>query len=112
MRLLKFNVSGQEIVKAPGCDFTDIVAGTSNYLVAVFDFDKDWADKTKIAAFYSYPDQKEHAVLIRNNVCMIPPEATDCDLFKVGVVGSKDGQRITTNLITVMQERGSGQWRQ
>ena len=38
MRTLRFKVSGQELIRAPGCDFSNIIAGTSGYLQAAFEF--------------------------------------------------------------------------
>ena len=48
--------------------------------------------------------------MITDGACIVPDEITVCDTFKIGVVGQREnGQRITTNLITIKQERGSGQ---
>ncbi|WP_270289631.1 hypothetical protein [Enterocloster citroniae] len=103
MRTLRFRVSGQELTRAPGCDFSNIIAGTSGYLQTAFEFGPDWDGTVRVAAFY-----------IRDGVCIVPDEITPCDQFKIGVVGQREnGQRITTNLITIKQERGSGQaWQQ
>jgi hypothetical protein len=105
MRTLRFNVSGQELIRAPGCDFSNIIAGTSGYLQAAFEFGADWDGTVRVAAFYPYPQSEEVAALITDGACI-----TVCDTFKIGVVGQREnGQRITTNLITIKQERGSGQ---
>ena len=114
MRTLRFRVSGQELTRAPGCDFSNIIAGTSGYLQVAFEFGPDWDDTVRVAAFYPYLQSPEVGRLIRDGVCIVPDEITPCDQFKIGVVGQREnGQRITTNLITIKQERGSGQaWQQ
>ena len=114
MRTLRFRVSGQELTRAPGCDFSNIIAGTSGYLQTAFEFGPDWDDTVRVAAFYPYLQSQEVGRLIRDGACIVPDEITPCDQFKIGVVGQREiGQRITTNLITIKQERGSGQaWQQ
>ena len=114
MRTLRFKVSGQELIRAPGCDFSNIIAGTSGYLQAAFEFGQDWDGTIRVAAFYPYLQSREVAALITDGTCIVPDEVTAYDTFKIGVVGQREnGQRITTNLITIKQERGSGQaWQQ
>lgn len=110
MRTLRFKVSGQELIRASGCDFSNIIAGTSGYLLAAFEFDQDWDGTVRVAAFYPYLQSQEVAALITDGTCIVPDEVTAYDTFKIGVVGQREnGQRITTNLITIKQERGSGQ---
>ena len=114
MRTLRFKVSGQELTRAPGCDFSNIIAGTSGYLLAAFEFGQDWDGTIRVAAFYPYLQSQEVGRLIKDGTCIVPDEITVNDAFKIGVVGQREnGQRITTNLITIKQERGSGQaWQQ
>ena len=104
MRTLRFKVSGQELIRAPGCNFSNIIAGTSGYLQAAFEFGQDWDGTVQVAAFYPYFQSQ------KDGTCIVPDEITVYDTFKIGVVGQREnGQRITTNLITIKQERGSGQ---
>ena len=110
MRTLRFKVSGQELTRAPGCNFSNIIAGTSGYLQAAFEFGQDWDGTVQVAAFYPYLQSQEVGRLIKDGTCIVPDEITAYDTFKIGVVGQREnGQRITTNLITIKQERGSGQ---
>lgn len=110
MRTLRFKVSGQELIRAPGCNFSNIIAGTSGYLQAAFEFGQDWDGTVQVAAFYPYFQSQEVGRLIKDGACIVPDEVAAYDTFKVGVVGQREnGQRITTNLITIKQERGSGQ---
>ena len=102
MRLLHFNVDAQQITKAPNCDFSNIVAGTSGYLRAHFTFSPEWDDCVKIARFWR--GETEHAVLIENDECDIDPKALVGATFKVSVLGQRGDYRITTNKVLVRQE--------
>ena len=104
MRVLKFNINAQQITKAPDCDFSKLVAGTSGYLRAHFTFSPEWDDCVKIAQFWR--GTKEHAVLIENGYCDIPSEALTGTTFKVSVLGRKDKYRIPTNKVIIRQGRG------
>ena len=103
MRLLKFKVNGQRIIKDPECDFGNIVAGTEGYLYAEFSFSKEWNGCKNIARFIR--GGKEHAfILDGTNTCKIPSEVLTGRTFKVGILGCKEGYRITTNDLTIHQE--------
>ena len=103
MRILKFIVTAQAIIKDPDCDFSGIVAGTQGYLRAEFSFSAEWAG-CRVAAVFSCLG-KEYAEPVLNGGCKIPSEALTWDSFGVRVVGQRAGYRITTNEIKVRQER-------
>lgn len=103
MRLLTFNVESQCVHKDPNCDFTNIVAGTKNYLRAKFTFSDEWRDCVKVASFWR--GEKEHAVLLNSDgTCDIPSEVLSGATFRVSVTGQNKDYRITTNKIVVRQE--------
>lgn len=102
MRLLVFNVDSQRIQKDPNCDFSNIVAGTNNYLRAKFTFSDEWRDCVKAVSFWR--GEKEYAVLLNNDECDIPPEALVGATFRVSVTGQRNGCFIPTNKILVRQE--------
>ena len=102
MRLLKFNVNAQHIQKDPDCDFNNIVAGTRNYLRAQFTFSPEWQDCVLVASFWR--GKNEHAVLIENGECDIPPDALVGRTFRVSITGQHGDYRITTNKTLVRQE--------
>jgi hypothetical protein len=103
MRLLTFNVESQCVHKDPNCDFTNIVAGTKNYLRAKFTFSDEWRDCVKVASFWR--GEKEYAAVLNSDgICDIPPEALIGATFRVSVIGQKQDYRITTNKIVVRQE--------
>lgn len=93
MRTLEFNVSRQKITKAPGCDFSHLVAGTSGYLRAKFNFsneDNAWTGCIKAASFWY--NGVEHAVLLgADDSCIIPAEALVGRNFYVSVTGLVKG---------------------
>ena len=107
MRILKFDVKKQRIVKKQGCDFSGLVPGSTGYLKAKFYFSPEWKRcKLKVASFWV--DEKEHAAeLDEDNSCMIPPEALVGDKFSVSVIGvdpsAKPPYRIGTNQSKVKQ---------
>lgn len=65
MRTLKFNVKGQILRADEKCNFENIVAGSKNYLVAEFNFDREWLPYKKAAVFVN--EGAEYPVLIDGN---------------------------------------------
>ena len=104
MRNLKFKIKAQQITRDPTCDFTKIVAGSKGYLKAVFEFSSEWSGCKKAAGFWCLG--KELAMAVIDNECMIPEEALLWENFQVAVVGEREGYRITTNKISIEQEKG------
>lgn len=49
MRTLKFNVKGQILRADEKCNFENIVAGSKNYLVAEFNFDREWLQRSRVS---------------------------------------------------------------
>lgn len=103
MRELVFDVNEQIIKKNENCDFENLVSGTKGYLKARFSFNKEWNGYGKVAVFTNL--SKDYPAILKDNACMIPEEALTGDYFKVKVVGSRLGLRITTNQVTVEQRR-------
>lgn len=102
MRLLNFIVNGQHISKDPNCDFSKIVAGSSNYLKAHFTFSPEWQDCKKAASFWR--GSNEHAVLLKNDMCDIPPEVLTGLTFGVSVTIQNGNTRVPTDRVIVSQE--------
>lgn len=103
MRILKFDVKKQRIVKKAGCDFSGLVPGSVNYLSAKFYFSPEWKDcKLKVASFWV--GEQEYAVkLDENNSCIIPSKALTEEKFQVSVIGVDPPFKIGTNKSTVRQ---------
>jgi hypothetical protein len=102
MRLLNFNVDAQHISKDPNCDFTKIVAGTSNYLRAHFTFSPEWQDCKKAASFWR--SGKEYAVILKDDECDIPPEALTGVTFGISVTMQRGKSIVPTDRVIVRQE--------
>ena len=107
MRTLRFIVEGQTIRQDPECDFTNLVPGTSGYLRAEFQFSHEWDQTKRVVGFYSnlgreYPPQ----VLDNGFGCVVPAEALQKSIFKVRVIGSKNGLKLRTNKVVVHQNGG------
>lgn len=103
-RVLEFTVNKQRITRKKGCDFSHIVAGSTGYLKAKFDFTSDeWKGCKKAASFWV--NNEESAVLLnKSNTCLIPTEVLMYEKFEVSVTGMKDTFRIDTNRTKVKQE--------
>ena len=104
MRTLKFKVDKQVLRKQPGCDFSNIVAKSVNYLKAKFYFSEEWSDCKKVASFWL--DETEHPVLLdENNECDIPSDVLVGGAFYISITGAKaNGYRIVTTKYKVRQE--------
>lgn len=105
MRLLEFKVVGQQLSRKDGCDFRNLVVGSSGYLKARFYFSNHgWSGCTKAASFWL--NGKEYAALLDDtNTCTIPSEALVDNVFYVSVTGARSSDyKITTNKIKVRQE--------
>lgn len=108
MRTLEFNVSKQELSKKPGCDFSNIVAGSYGYLRAQFNFSgEEWENCEKSAHFWK-DGQCFRVKLTEDGLCEeIPYQALRDKFFEVSVVGKRQGSKdryfIETNKYKVKQ---------
>lgn len=108
MRVLRFNVDGQEITIDPTGDFDGLFPGRENDVEAEFIFSPEWESMIKVAAFWSmlgkeYPPQ----VLDEYDTCMIPEEALSKPAFKIQLFGKRRGSTLRTNTVTVYQRGGT-----
>lgn len=107
MRTLRFVVDDQIIRQDPACDFSGLVPGTNGYLIAEFQFSKEWDGCTKVAGFYSamgkeYPPR----ILADGKTCVVPFEALEKRVFKIQVIGKRGDSKIKTNKVAVSQDGG------
>lgn len=103
-RVLEFDVVKQRMTKKRDCDFSHIIAGSTGYLKAKFNFaQSEWKGCKKAASFWL--NGEESAVLLdRSNTCLIPSEVLVGEKFFVSVTGMKNDYKITTNQVKVKQE--------
>lgn len=108
MRTLKFIVNDQRIEQDPNCDFSGLVPGTEEYLIAEFRFSKEWNGYTKVATFRSMLGKEHPPQLLKDGrTCVIPAEALKKRKFEIGVVGRRNKQKLLTHTVTVCQNGGN-----
>lgn len=106
MKTLKFKVEGQTITLDPECNAEKLVPGSEGYVLAEFEFSKEWNNYAKVAAFYSNLGREfEPQILKEGKLCVIPSEALKLSIFKVKIFGKKD-DTICTNKVIVHQKGG------
>lgn len=103
MRVLDFVVNKQNISKAPDCDFSGLIMGSSGYLQARFTFSPEWAGYRKAAVFTCRTGK--YPVLVKGCVCNVPDEVAACSSFKVQVVGKRGDEVLPSGPVTVIQRR-------
>jgi len=91
---IKFNIVNQIISRA---DLVDVVAGSYNYLRAVFSFTPEWDGLIKTALFRDAAD-RVHMVLLDDDACMVPWEVIAIPKFSISVFA---GTLITVNVAEV-----------
>ena len=105
MRTLDFKVDRQKLHKLPGCDFSEIVAGSVGYLCAKFHFSEEWNKCTKVASFFDEKNNEYSVLLDSEDSCMIPGEAPVGATFTVKLTGARGANYIIrTDPMKVKQE--------
>lgn len=104
MQILKFNVIGQRIKKDLNLPFSMMVAGTSGYYTAEFNFNDDWYGYACIACF-KHKDQELY-IPIKRGKCEIPDKILEYAYFSISVIGKKNESKLLTNEITITQKGG------
>lgn len=112
MRTLKFIVNRQNVKPDPDCDFSGLVPGTEGYLKAEFSFSQEWTGCKKVVAFWKKTTITSHEcppqILEDGRTCIIPAEALTGTNFEIQIIGKKDGLKLVTNKLIVMQDGGVG----
>lgn len=106
MRTLRFIVNGTTIEQDPSCDFSGLFPGRNPDIQVEFRFSPEWNNKVKVAAFWSMLDAEYQPQEIKDNICIIPPEALSRTAFKIQVLGKKGKNILTTNKLTIRQTGG------
>ncbi|MCC8151985.1 MAG: hypothetical protein LIO96_11170 [Lachnospiraceae bacterium] len=104
MRILEFNVSAQRLSKKSVNSFLRIVRGSKQYLQAKFNFSDDWSGMAKVAEFCPKTSSETFSVLIKDDICMVPDEVTDDNVWYIRLVGKKGETYICTNELKIKQE--------
>lgn len=103
MRTLRFIVDGQNLKKAPDCDFTKLVRGSHGYLECRFSFSREWMD-CKIAVSFFHLGKEVDAVLLEKDYCTIPDNIADLPDFSIKLTGVRGTYRITSCKLPIRQE--------
>lgn len=104
MRVLEFDVNGQNLSKSKNCDFSGIVHGSDGYLKARFTFSNDWSGMVKVAEFRTHVSSEPVSIPIINNECMVPADVTGGDRWYVKVIGKRGNILIPAGNCRVRQE--------
>lgn len=106
MRILKFIVNKQKITHDPKSNFSDLIPGSCEELIADFSFSSEWDDSVKVAAFYNANGECPPQELIDGMYCKIPQEAINSHWFRVQIIGNKNGTLLMTNMLDIIQNGG------
>lgn len=99
-RTLRFKVSGQKIEKSG--DFSHLIKGTRGYLQVSFSCTSEWNNCKKAAVFLA--GGKEHPVPVVGDKCDVPDVVAEKSIWELKLVGEKDGFRIITDTVGVIQK--------
>lgn len=103
-KIIEYNVTGQSIELSSAAM---LVAGTVNEYTARFSFDADWDGYQRVAVFNA--DGTEREQLLTDDTCEVPWEVLlPGACLKVGVYGTRDGQRLPTIWTTHRQYINDG----
>lgn len=81
MRILRYKVKGQNIIRDNTCDFSNIVRGTNNYIKLIFEWDEDWRYKAKVISLRNV-EGIETNFAFRENV-LLPEVVTEGSMFSL-----------------------------
>lgn len=94
MRILRYKVQGQNIIRDSTCDFSNIVRGTNNYIKLVFEWDKDWRNKAKVISLRN-SEGVETNLAIKENA-LLPEVVTNGSMFSFVLYGKDNIEKIQT----------------
>lgn len=94
MRILRYKVQGQNIIRDSTCDFSNIVRGTNNYIKLVFELDKDWRNKAKVISLRN-SEGVETNLAFKENV-LLPEVVTNGSMFSFVLYGKDNIEKIQT----------------
>ena len=94
MRILRYKVQGQNIIRDSTCDFSNIVRGTNNYIKLVFEWDEDWWNKAKIISLRN-AEGIETNLAFKENV-VLQEAVTNGSMFSFVLYGKDTKEKIQT----------------
>lgn len=102
MRILRYKVQGQNIIRDNTCDFSNIVRGTNNYIKLVFEWDKQWKNKAKVISLRNANGEEVNVVL--QSKIVLQEKITKGSMFSFKIYGKEGEEKIHTNREYIEQE--------
>lgn len=94
MRILRYKVQGQNIVRDSTCDFSNIARGTDKYLKLVFSWDEEWRNKAKVISLRN-SEGIEINLAVKENA-LLPEVVTNGSMFSFVLYGKDNIEKIQT----------------
>ena len=94
MRILRYKVQGQNIIRDSTCDFSNIVRGTNNYIKLIFEWDEDWRYKAKVISLRN-AEGIETNLAFKEEV-ILQEVVTDGSMFSFVLYGKDNIEKIQT----------------
>lgn len=105
MRILKFIVNNQKIIRDPNSNFDNL--NPNEELIVDFSFNgREWNKAIKVAAFFNADGECPPQKLIDGMYCTVPKEALNGHWFRVQIIGNNNGLSLVTNKIDVLRNGG------
>lgn len=102
MRILKYKVQGQNIIRDSKCDFSHIIKGTNNHIKLIFEWDEQWKNKAKVISLRNV-DGEETNVILQSKI-VLQEKTTKGSMFSFQIYGKEGEEKIQTNREYVEQE--------
>ncbi len=107
MKNLKLFVEGDNLKLDSGYNPRDLFPGMKESVRLEFDFPPDWKNRVKVAAFWSVMGKEFPPQIIEDGkTCLVPTEALQGAVFKVQILGKKNGEKASTTKCTVYLKGG------
>lgn len=95
MRILRYKVQGQNVIRDNTCDFSNIARGTDKYLKLVFSWDEEWRGKAKVIRLRNAQGEEMNIVL--QDKVVLPKNVTSGSIFSFELYGKSATEMIKTN---------------
>lgn len=102
MRILRYKVQGQNIIRDRGCDFSNIIKGSNNYIRLVFEWDEQWKNKAKVISLRNANGEEVNVIL--QSKIVLQEKITKGSMFSFQIYGKEGEEKIKTNREYVEQE--------
>lgn len=99
MRYIDLDLNKMSLSVSKGCDMSEIVSGSRNYLAVRLNCDYDWEMFGKVCVFVT-AGNRQYPTPVVGNVAVVPDVLTMPDAnIGLYVVGQNGDVRVTTNVV-------------